>query len=130
MNSTSVSADQSMIAQAALAKWIHIDNALSPIIGRHGVLSLYKRSLSLTRAAHPALTAVFEGQLAPGDYSTLQHALAQQSAPVAIAASEALLQTFNDLLTKLIGASLTLRMLRPPLGNPSSSGDAVQDISP
>lgn len=130
MNSASVPTDQSLVAQSALANWIHIDNALSPIIGRHGVFGLYKRSLSLTRVAHPALTAVFDGLPAPGDYSTLQQALSQQSAPVALAANAALLQTFNDLLAKLIGPSLTERLLRPLSDNPSSNGDAVQDTTP
>lgn len=130
MTSESVPTDSSMIARSALATWIQIDDALSPIIGRQGVAGLYKRSLSLTRGADPALTAVFAGRLAPDDYSTLQQALAQQSAPVAIAASVALLQTFHDLLTKLIGLSLTERLLRPLLDNPSSSGNAVQETSP
>lgn len=130
MNSASVPTDQSMIAQSALANWVRIDNALSPIIGRHGVFGLYKRSLSLTRVAHPALTAVFDALPAPGDYSTLQQALAQQSAPVSVAANVALLQTFNELLSKLIGSSLTERLLRPLSDTPSSNGDAVQDTSP
>ena len=129
MNHESVPTDPSIVAQSALATWSHIDEALSPIIGILGVAGLYKRSLSLTRGAHPALTTVFEGLLAPGDYRTLQQALAQQSAPVAIAAGAALLQTFIDLLTKLIGLSLTERLLRPVLDNPSSSGNAAQDPS-
>jgi len=129
MNSEPVPTDPLVVAQSAFATWSHINDALSPIIGPTGVAGLYKRSLSLTRGAHPVLTAVSEGRLAPGDYSTLQQALAQQSAPVATAASVALLQTFNDLLTKLIGPSLTERLLRPRLDNPSSSGDAEQDTS-
>jgi hypothetical protein len=118
-----------VIALSALATWTRIDDALSPIIGRRGVAGLYKRSLSLTRAAHPVLAAVFEGTLQLGDYTTLQNALAQQAAPIAMAASEALLQTFHDLLTKLIGPSLTERLLCPLLDKPSSSGDAVKDSS-
>ena len=129
MNSESVPTDPSIVAQSALATWSHIDQALSPIIGIRGVAGLYKRSLSLTRGAHPALTTVFDGLLAPGDYRTLQQALAQQSAPVAIAAGAALLQTVIDLLTKLSGQALSERLLRPVLDSPSSSGDAVQDIS-
>ena len=130
VNSESVPADPSIVAQSALATWRHIDEALSPIIGMRGVAGLYKRSLSLTRGAHPALTAVFEGLFAPGDYSTLQQALAQQSAPDAIAAGAALLETFNDLLIKLIGRSLTERLLPSLLDNPSLSANAVQDTSP
>ena len=130
MISESVPSDPSMIAQSALSTWRDIDDALSPIIGRRGVAGLYKRSLSLTRVAYPALTAVFEVTRAPGDYSTLQQALAQQSAPAALAASVALLQTFRDLLTKLIGQSLSARLLDPVLDKPPSSGNAAQDTSP
>ena len=129
MNSESVPTDPFAVAQSACANWGRIDEALSPIIGRRGVAGLYKRSLSLTRGGHPALTTVFDGLIVPGDYSTLQQALAQQSAPVAIAASVALSQTFYDLLTKLIGQSLTERLLRPVLDNPLSSGHAAQDTS-
>ena len=129
VNIESVPTDPSIVAQSALATWSHIDEALSPIIGILGVAGLYKRSLSLTRGAHPALTTVFDGLLAPGDYRTLQQALAQQSAPVAIAAGAALLQTFNDLLIKLIGQALSERLLGSILDNPSSRGNAAQDIS-
>ena len=130
MNSESVPTDPFAVAQSACATWSRIDDALSPIIGRRGVAGLYKRSLSLTRGAHPVLTMVFDGVIVPGDYSTLHQALAQQSATVAIASSDALLQTFTDLLSKLIGPLLTERLLRPMLNNPLSSGDAVQDTSP
>ena len=129
MNSAAVSTEAFTVAQSALGTWRRIDDALSPIIGRRGVAGLYKRSLSLTRRAHPPLTEVFEGLLTPGDYTALQHTLAQQSGPVALAASVALLQTFNDLLIKLIGLSLTDRLLRPLLDNPLSSGDAVQETA-
>ena len=118
MNSESAPTDPFAVAQSACATWNRVDHALSPIIGPRGVAGLYKRSLSLTCGAHPALTAVFDGLIVPSDYTPLQHALAQQSAPVAIAASDALLQTFNDLLTKLIGLSLTERLLRPVLETP------------
>ena len=91
---------------------------------------LDKCSLSLTRDAHPALTSVFDLSVVPGDDLTLQKALTQQSAPVALATSHALQQTFSDLRIKLIGQSLTDRLLSPLLDNPSSNGDAVQDTSP
>ena len=129
MTSAAAPTDPLEVAQSAVSTWHRIDNALSPIIGHRGVAGLYKRSLSLTRGEHPALTSVFEEAIVPGDYSTLRQALAQQSAPVAVAASAALLTTFTDLLTKLIGLSLTERLLRPLLDSPSSHGDAVQDTS-
>ena len=127
MTSAAAPTDPLEVAQSAVSTWHRIDNALSPIIGHRGVAGLYKRSLSLTRGEHPALTRVFDEAIVPGDYSTLQQALAQQSSSVAIAASSALLTTFTDLLVKLIGLSLTQRLLRPLLDGPSSRGDAAQD---
>ena len=122
--------DASSVALSALDTWTRIDAALSPIVGRPGVAGLFKRSLSLTRADHALLTTVYEGSLAPGDYAPLQRALAENSVADATAANVALLQTFNDLLAKLIGPSLTERLLQLVLDNPLSRGDAVQDTSP
>ncbi len=129
VHSESASSEATVVAVAARTTWTRIDVSLSTIIGRRGVAGLYKRSLSLTRKAHPVLAVIFDGALQPGDYSTLQNALAQESASVATAASEALLQTFSDLLTRLIGQSLSERLLQPILDNTSSSGTAVKDTS-
>lgn len=128
-----IGADPEQIADLALSIWRGVDAALSPIIGQHGVAALYKRSLYLTRAEHPCLTAVYEGQLGPGEFATLQTALSLQTSEDASAANAALLQNFHDLLAKLIGAALTEQLLRPVVDNPAfdnlSNGDAVQDIS-
>lgn len=123
-------ANASQAALTAQNTWVHIDAALSPIVGTRGVAGLFKRSLALTRTCHPLLAEVYEGPLAPGDYEPLRRALAENSVAGATAANIALLETFNDLLTRLIGPSLTERLLQPVLDNPLSRGDAVQDTSP
>ncbi len=120
-------ADASHIARGAIAILDAIDAALGPIISRRGVAALYQRSLFLIRPGFPWLVAVYEGALVPGDFSTLQTALAEQSAEDAMLGTIALLNTFHDLLSSLIGASLTDRLLGPICDTPSS-GDAVQDI--
>jgi hypothetical protein len=56
------------------------------------------------------------------DFDALQANLAQQSSDIAAAASGALFQSFHDLLTTLIGGSLTERLLR-------SSWDSVLGAS-
>ncbi len=126
--------DPEQIADIALSTWRGVDAALSPIIGQRGVAALYKRSLYLTKAEHPSLAPVYEGELELGEFATLQLALSQQTSSDAAAANGALLQTFHELLAKLIGAALTDQLLRTVVGPPSfdnpSSGDAVQDISP
>lgn len=121
-------ADAARIAEAAASSWRAVDAALSPIISQRGVAALYKRSLYLTRAAHTALAAVHDGELLLSDYTALQAALAQQTSLDAAAANGALLQAFCDLLTHLIGASLTGQLLRSA-GRNASSGDAVEDTT-
>lgn len=115
-------------ADATVATWRDIHTALSPIVGKRGVAALYARSLHLTRAAHPLLADVQDGAFSFDEFASLHAALSRQAAPNAAAASAALLQTFIDLLTKLVGASLTERLLRPVWHAPTS-GEAAQDTS-
>jgi hypothetical protein len=122
-------ADAPRIAHVAIATLDAIDAALAPIISQRGVAALYQRSLFLIRPGFPWLVAVYEGALVPGDFSSLQAALAEQSAEDAMLGTTALLCTFNDLLSSLIGESLTERLLGSICDTPSS-GDAVQDIKP
>jgi len=117
------------IADKAVSIWRDVDAALSPVIGQRGVAALFKRSLSLTRPAHAWLAAVQEGADRPGDFAALKTALSQQTSSDAVAANGELLQKFLDLLTHLIGESLTARLLRSVWDNSSSDG-TVQDISP
>ena len=118
--------DAGRIAESAVSTWRDLDAALSPIIGQRGVVALCKRSLYLTRADFPWLAAVDEGELKPDEFTTLQTALSQQTSANAAAANDALLRTFCDLLSKLIGASLTDRLLRSVWAG-SSSDQVTQD---
>jgi len=124
LNERAVDAPQ--VAAVVVALWQQIDAALSPIVGQRGVAALYKRSLYLTRAAHPCLAAAYEGALLPGDFTALHRALADRASAEATAAATALLSAFHDLLSQLIGASLTERMIGFVWHNPLS-GQAVQD---
>jgi len=115
------------IADLAVATWRKVHDALWPIIGHAGVAALFKRSLYLARVDHPALIAMVDVEIAPGDFALLREVLAQQSSADAAAAVQAgLLKTFLSLLTSLIGAALTERLLSSAIDNPSS-GEAVQD---
>jgi hypothetical protein len=119
--------DAAQAADLAVATWRKIDDALWPIIGRAGMAALFKRSLYLARADQPALTAMVDVEIAPGDFALLRETLAQQSGAAAAAAVQAgLLKTFLGLLTSLIGPELTERLLRSAHDNPTS-GEAVQD---
>ena len=122
-------ADASRIASGAIATLHAIDAALAPIISQRGVAALYQRSLFLVRPDFPWLVAVYEGALVPGDFSSLQTALQEQSVEDAMLGTTALLDTFHDLLSTLIGAALTDRLLGSLCDIPSR-GDADQDINP
>lgn len=116
------------VADAMASTWQAIDAALSPVIGHRGVAMLYKRSLHVTRAAHPWLTGTSEDGPATMDLVALKSVFAQQSSTHAIAAGGAFLQTFHELLSSLIGLSLTERLLRP-VWAPFLSGPPAQDLS-
>ncbi len=121
--------EASQLADAAVQTWHAVDAALSPIIGQRGVAALYRRSLYLARTQHPWLAAVHEDTRQPGDFTPLHAALALQPCLAAAAGHDALLQTFRDILGRLIGAPLTERLLRsigplPPRLQP------VQDTPP
>ncbi len=123
---TAAGEDASHIAEIAVSIWKDVGTALSPIIGQTGVAALFKRSIHLTRSAHPWLAAVFEESAKPDELAAIQAVLGQQCRANALAANVALLQNFQDLLISLIGLSLTERLLRPVWDKPSS-GQAEQD---
>ncbi|MDB5802559.1 MAG: hypothetical protein JWL63_3498 [Rhodocyclales bacterium] len=127
--STDKTADAVQIADAMVSTWLEIDAALRPIIGQGGVAALYKRTLYLTAPTHAWLASTHEGVHAPMDLTTLKGVLAQQSNADAAAGSRAILHTFNELLTSLVGPSLTERLLRSMWAN-SFSGSPAQDSSP
>ena len=90
---------------------------------------MYKRSLHLVRGAFPWLAAAYEGATTPGDFTSLHAALAEQTAEKAAAGQAAALQTFYNLLTELIGRSLTQRLLHT-VWEPPSSGPSAEDALP
>lgn len=127
--------DATRIGDAAASTWRRIDDALWPIIGRAGVAALFKRSLYLARAKHPCFAVMYDATATPNEFALLRETLAQQPRAEAAAAHDGLLAIFLDLLSNLIGESLTRRLLRSVWAQPSSgynlsSGDAVQDTSP
>jgi len=88
--------------------------------------ALFKRSLFLARNSQPALGWLKAPEPDTDAYAELAHALAQQGAVAASHAQATLLRTFHDLLSSLIGASLTERLLRSAAAFPSS-GNAAQE---
>lgn len=105
--------DASVVAETTLNIWQQVSALLTPIIGTRGVDALFSRSLHLTSKAFPWLA--IEGD--NGDNTALllffKARLAGSGTNDAIEASCALFVTFIELLSALIGDSLTRRLLRP-----------------
>lgn len=119
-------ASAAQVAYAATATWHEVGAALAPIIGQRGVCALYQRSLHLTRPAYPYLAGLAESSQPTLDVAALQTVLTNQTSDDAADASGAVLQTFHELLTQLIGAPLTERLLRSVWAN-FLSGETTQD---
>jgi len=123
-------ADAARVADTHVALWEQVALALAPIIGQRGVAALYARSLYLSAAAHPWLGVPADPQGAM-DLAALKPVIARQTSADATAGAVAVLQTFNTLLTSLIGASLTERLLDAVWAHRSpSSGTSAQDPTP
>jgi hypothetical protein len=117
-------ADVQRIALVTRMTWDRVDAALSPIIGQAGVSALFNRSITLVLDKHAFLDAVDRD--ASNGFGSLESALSRQDPAIARSAGQALLGQFHALLTKLIGAALTERLLQPVRKDPST-GDAGQD---
>ncbi|AND70114.1 hypothetical protein ATSB10_26600 [Dyella thiooxydans] len=118
--------DAGQIAEHAVVLWRGVSAALSPIVGPAGVAALYQRSIHLTRTGHPGLPSASAPDPAPDEFESLRLALAGLSGTDAAAAATALAYTFHDLLTHLIGDSLTRRLLQSVWISPPSD-QAAQD---
>jgi len=114
------------IADAASATWRDINIALSPIIGQKGVAALVKRSLHLQHVDYPVLKAIHSSKILSSGFPTLHAVLIKETNLNAALINNALLNTFYELLTNLVGASLTHQLLHPVFVTPSN-GDPVQD---
>jgi hypothetical protein len=121
--------DAALVAEAVAAVWHDVETALQPIIGQRGLAALYARSLHLAAARHAWLLPDRHAIAPDIDLENLKTVLAQQGASSAVDAGNNFLQTFHGLLTTLIGASLTERLLRSAWGPPISSA-AAQDNLP
>ena len=122
-------ADTAKTAQAIVSTLQDMDAALTPIIGQQGVAALYRRSLHLCASTHPSLARTCDKMPAGMDLTALPPVLVEQSEAYALFFGEVLLTTFYELLTTLIGPSLTARLLRD-VWEPSLSDTPSQENSP
>lgn len=117
------------VVEAIMAIWREIEVALSPIIGNRGVGALFHRSLKLVSATHPWLGAGLGGALDAVDPAALKAALLLQPAAEAAEGGAALLESFHGLLSSLVGAALTNRLLHS-VWTPSTGDTPAQDFLP
>jgi hypothetical protein len=97
--------------------WERLAFVLVSIIGEGGFQSLYSRSVHLANAKFPWLQPSLPSQPADSRFSSLKASLEGQDSTVASEASVALLITFIDILTLLIGEQLTTSILRSAWGD-------------
>ncbi|SED24629.1 hypothetical protein [Pseudomonas costantinii] len=121
--------DTASIAEAIAAILQAMDAALTPIIGQHGFIALYRRSLHLCASAHPCLAGTYESLPAAMDLIALKSVLVEQTDIDALFLGGVLLTTLYELLTTLIGPSLTARLLSG-VWEPSLSDTPSQENSP
>jgi hypothetical protein len=100
------------IAEAVFSKCQAIEGALAPIIGLHGVAALHRRSLHLAGRNHPWLADRPTAEQPSEELAILKALLSRQPSADAALGGAAFLQAFHDLLTSLVGRSLTERLLR------------------
>jgi len=125
---TRAGTDAASIADALVATYAQIEIALAPIIGSRGVAALSKRSIYVAGQTHPWLLGPHVDPQSAVDLTALRYAIAAQDDAEAAAGGGFLLQTFHEVLTRLIGASLTEQLLRSVWARLPSSAPA-RDIS-
>lgn len=111
--------DADAVAAATVDTWHQMADRLVPVIGARGVDVLFSRSLYLTSAAFPWLANAGDHGDSVAQLASLKARLAGREPDASAEASCALLVTFTELLTTLIGESLTGRLLGPVWEFPS-----------
>ena len=105
--------DATAVAEAAIFTWHKVADRIVPVIGVGGSYVLFNRSLHLTCMAFPWLTIVGDHRDSTVLLANLKERLAGRESAAATEASYTLLVTFTEMLTTLIGESLTARLLGP-----------------
>ena len=95
----------------ALQRWNQLATRLAPLIGDAGLSALFGRSLHLCIARHSSLTPAEAGRPINFQLGRLREDLANAGQPQAWEANVVLITTFTGLLAKLIGDTLTDKLL-------------------
>jgi hypothetical protein len=118
--------DADATAEATAVTWRLVAAQLTPVIGARGLDVLFSRALHQSSVEFPWLASAVDRGGSASPLPSLMVCLAGQLASSAADASYTLLLSFTELLTALIGESLTTRLLAPVWAAPSfSSGQNV-----
>ena len=101
------------LADVISSTCLEISEALDPVLGQTGVSALFQRSLNRTLKAHPWLAAMEQDMHAPVHVENLKFIFSQQSPETAALGGTEFLTSFCQLLSSLIGPSLTEQLLQP-----------------
>lgn len=121
-------ADANAIASATLHIWSLMATRLAPVIGARGVDILFRRALHLTQSDFPSLIIAGGEEKESSLLAKIKASLVERKPAVAAEASYALLVTFTELLTPMIGESLVARLL-DPVWAPSSPASEQESSS-
>jgi len=120
--------DAGMVAEATLNIWRQMAARLAPIIGTRGVQVLFSRAVQLASKTFPCLVITGDQGGSAALLASLRANLAASTTNDAMEAGHALLVTFTELLSTLIGESLTSRLLSPMLTFPSPISEQETEL--
>lgn len=112
-------ATSARVAAGAASACEKLSAHLARIVGEAGIRALFDRSLTAARGEFPWLPSLAASSF-EGRWSQLAAALAGQSPAASLEAAASVVATLVELLGRLIGEELTLRLLRElsPEGQP------------
>jgi hypothetical protein len=120
--------DAIVVAEATTDAWRRVTALLTPIIGARGIDVIFRRSLYLASKSFPWLAFGEEHGGSAVLLVNLKARLAGRDTESAIEASCTLGVTFIELLTTLIGESLTERLVRPVWAFPSPPSEQETEL--
>lgn len=106
-------ADAGVLGESTAVAWNSIVETLNPVLGVRGVESLSRRCVFVAAVQRAWLRELHDPSAAGIPRLSLVDAFTRQPPAEAAAGGALLIKTLNELLTSLVGASLTERLLQP-----------------
>ena len=106
------SGDNAALADNIALSWLKILRKFAPLIGSSSVLLMFERSLESNQATFGWLPPLSLSVQPDAAIERLRASMAERPVADVLAAHRAILTTFIDLMTTLIGARLTVQFLR------------------